>query len=187
MSQVKAAVLTLVGVALVFFLLYFGGPALLPGIAGDLQVDEQVDVELGEALGNRAPYFDLSNVSGDRVTLSQFADTPLIIVFWATWNSDATNQIKIIDDYLRNQDTGNLLKVVAINSQEDRSIVSSFMRRGGYAVETLIDARGEVSEAYRIKSVPTFYFIDHEGVVRSIYTGLLSERAIGDRAESILR
>ena len=188
-KYVLSALAVIAGIAVLFLLVRYGGSALVPNLTGNIQVEsDSLAQETGALKDARAPYFDLPNVRGDHVQLSQFIDTPLVIVFWSTWNSVAADQIKILDDYVRNQSVAQqFVKVVAINSQEERTIVTSFMKRGGYEVQTLIDARGDVSEKYDIKSVPTFFFLDRGGVIREEFAGVLSEKAIAQKTEQLLK
>ncbi|MEK7558289.1 MAG: TlpA disulfide reductase family protein [Patescibacteria group bacterium] len=137
-------------------------------------------------VGNAAPYFELSDIKGDRVRLSDLADTPLIITFWATWNSDSADQIKIFDDYTAKHTQG-LFKIISINSQEDKSAVGAFIRRGDYIVPVLLDQTGAVGKSYGIETLPTSIFIDRDGVIREVFVGIMSEAMIVDKSEKILR
>lgn len=172
--------------AALFGVVYLSGSALVLDVAGESTVDAPVSgVGL---LHNRLPYFDLPTLAGDRVRSSDFIDAPLVIVFWATWNRQAADQIYILDQYLAGQESpSQLVKIVAINSQEERSLVSSFMNRGGYQVQTLLDTKGHTGEAYGIKSVPTFYFVDRTGMVQEIHSGVMSQSALMNTVEKIVQ
>ena len=141
-----------------------------------------------ELIGARAPYIDLPDTSGNHVRLDDFAGMPLVVVFWSTWNADASDQIHILDQFLSSGSADSkLVKVIAIDSQEDRSVVASFMRRGGYQVPVLVDAQGAVSDAYGIKSLPTAYFIGRDGVIRDVHAGVLSGKSLVDNVESLIQ
>ncbi|MFZ2886512.1 MAG: redoxin domain-containing protein [Minisyncoccia bacterium] len=158
---------------------YFGGSSLLPSLRG---TDAVAIVDAPEK-GKRAPLFDLPDSGEGRVRLAEYGNEPLIILFFATWNSEAADQLKILDDYRMG---GGLVRSIAIASQEEKTIVSSFIRRGGYTVPVALDQRGATSEAYGIKSLPTLFFIGRDSIIHDIAIGVLSEQQIGDRAERIL-
>ena len=163
---------------------------ILPDLFGQFGTNNtSVIAGQGEKLLNKkAPYFDLPNNLSGRVKLSEFVNTPLVVVFWATWNKGSTNQIKIIDDYLSGDNTQkSLVSFLAIDSQEDISVAKSFIKRGGYNVPIGLDAYGSVTENYNIKSLPTAYFIDRGGIIHEIYTGILSEDMFADKIENILK
>lgn len=170
----------------IFSFIYLGGSSLVLGVAGQDASDAPLSGD--GIIGNRLPYFDLPNLAGDRVRSSDFTDTSLVIVFWSTWNEQAADEMHILDQYLASQsEQNNLVKIIAIDSQEEKSIVSSFMSRGGYRVPTLLDAQGVAGERYGLKSLPTFYFADRAGVIREIYAGMLSQPALMSKIENILQ
>ena len=122
------------------------------------------------------------------MSLGNFSGTPVVLVFWATWNSAAADQIDILDSFLAsNVPERSLVKVIAVDSEEDQSVVNSFIRRGGYHVETLVDASGAVSQTYRIKSLPTIFFIDRNGVIREGFAGVLSMKMLVDKVDQLLQ
>ena len=174
-------------VGLIFAAVHFGGGAFVSDIAGSESAEIQPAVELGDLLDQEAPYFDLPNISGQHIRLSDFNGEPLVLVFWSTWNNEAADQIQILDNYLAKQTGEDLVKIVAIDSQEDKSVVASFIRRGGYQIPTLVDAQGATSEEYHIKSLPTTFFIARDGVVRAAYTGVMSERMLVEKIEQIVQ
>ena len=139
-------------------------------------------------IGKRLPVFDLPLALGGRLRSSDLVGTPAVIVFWATWNSASADQVKILDDYLANNpEQSRLIHVVAVDSQEDPSVTSSFVRRGGYVVPIPLDAYGTISTAYGVKSLPIAYFVTREGVVQSLYTGVMSERVLVEKVDSLLK
>ncbi len=185
-SSVVGLVVFLAAVVGVFFALRYSSSQLVSDIAGETPQAEQSSGS--DLVGKTAPYFDLPDMEGNHVQVSGLIGTPLVLVFWTTWNSQAADEMHILDEYLASIPTeGRLVKIIAIDSQEEKSVVSSFMRRGGYVVPTLLDARGAVSEEYQIKSTPTTYFLDRDGVIRDADAGLISERMLVDKIETILK
>lgn len=169
---------------------YIAGKYILPQIVGstDLAAEIPQAVPGQSLLGRRAPNFALSDLAGDRTALSQYYGAPAIVTFWATWSADAADQVKILDDYARNDsEQARLVNVVAIDSQEDPSIVASFMERGGYGTKALLDPFGEASSRYDVKGLPTTYFISRDGAVKEIYAGILSERVLVEKVDNLLK
>jgi peroxiredoxin len=177
-----------IGIALaaVFAVIYFGAGGLLAPVADMSIQNPSTVVQDTRLIDKQAPYFDLPDFAGDHKKLSDYENQPLVIVFWSVGNPDAADQIKILDDFIAKQ-TKALVKIVTINTQEERSAAASFMRRGGYSVPVLIDASGSAGEDYRIKNLPTLFFVDSTGVVRSIHAGLMNEKSLAAEIETILR
>lgn len=146
---------------------------------------ESLETVDGTDLGKPAPYFELPDLEGTTIKSSDFLGTPTIVTFWTTWNSAAADQIKIFDDYARKND-GILFKIITISGQEDKSVVTNFMNRGGYKIEVLLDESGAITEAYQARNLPATYFLDTKGMLREVFTGILSEKQLVKKAESLL-
>lgn len=175
-------------IVLVFVFAKLSGKNILPGFFDEPKKDPYSQGVVGESfVGKVAPFFDIPNIDGSRIKSTNFIDKPTVFIFWATWSKESIDQIKILDDYiLSNNPQKSLVSFLAINSQEDQSIVKSFIRRGGYDIPFALDKYGDVSEDYGLKSVPTSYFVDKNGVIRDVYIGTISQDMFTDKIESIL-
>lgn len=167
-------------------ILSFAGKSLIREVVKEPELPAGLTPAKISGLGKPAPYFELENLEGSKVNLSSFYGTPLVLTFWASWNSLSADQIKIFDDFL-SSDSGNLFKILTISSQEEKNTIGSFMKRGGYKVQVLLDANGEVGEKYQAHNLPATYFIDTESVVREVFLGVLSQKMLMDKAELLLK
>ncbi len=188
-EYVKNILIVLSILTIVFVLIYTATKSILPDLLGTAVINTDTNnVEDEKLLYKNIPSFSLLNLSGDRVGSEDFANTPLVLVFWSTWNKVSADQIKIFDDYLLNNgNQSSLVKILAINNLEEIGVVKSFIKRGEYSVSVALDITGDVSNNYNIRSLPTTYFIDREGIVNEIYTGILNEEAIVDKVENLLK
>jgi len=132
-----------------------------------------------------APDFELATVHDERIGLDSFQGKNVIIVFWTTWSPTAQDQIGILESYYEKIRDRDDVALLTINSQEDRSVVSSFLSRGEYQLPVLIDSEGKTGESYAISILPAFYFIDKNGMVQDAYIGLLSESEIDERVAKL--
>jgi len=187
MSRAVHIILWIATVSLVVFLLVrFGGPLLSPLLQETGETESVQSSPYLPLAGNEAPYFELTDLVGNRVRLSDFANTPLLVTFWAGGVSDAADQIKIFDDW-RVSHPSALFTILTVNSQEDKSVVKNLIDRGGYNVPVLLDSTGEAGEVYGVVTLPTSFFIDGKGIIREVYIGIMSQKMIGDKGEQILR
>lgn len=141
--------------------------------------------EVNKSTGKPAPYFKLSNLKSASIQSTDFLGTPIIVTFWTTWNLASADQIKIFHEYITERKE-ELFKIITISSQEDKSVVSSFINRGAYTVDVLLDEEGEVTEVYKAYNLPATYFIDKNGIVLDIFVGTLSKAMLIEKAEKIL-
>jgi peroxiredoxin len=166
--------------------LYFVGGNFIKETTVDVDLEHQGSDVVSADLNKQSPFFELADLDGNTVKISDFVGTPLVVVFWTTWNTASVDQIKIMDDYLSKDPSGSF-KIIAIDSQEDKSIVAGFVKRGGYGIKILLDETGAVGDLYGARNMPTTYFVDKQGVILDKYVGVLSEQMIQDKAEKIIR
>lgn len=109
------------------------------------------------------PDFTLPDLEGKSVTLSSFKDaSPVLLVFWATW---CPYCIEEMPELVRLQNKyGDRLKVLAIDVQESRPRVASFVSSRGITLTVLLDEEGDVSRAYGVMGVPTLVVVGKDGM-----------------------
>jgi len=168
--------------------LIISGQFFIGEIIQEVDVPDPTNITRVVALGEKAPLGELADTSGNMVRLAEYIGKPLALTFWVSWNPLAVDQIKVFDSYLLGEDTRKeLFQIITINNQEDPSIVKNFIRRGGYQVFVLLDEDGAMGERYSIQTLPITYFINSEGIVQSVFTGVLSEKTFIDKIEELLR
>jgi len=169
-----------------FVLLSIVGRFFITEVVQEVEIKDASTKIFGTTIGEEAPHWELVNLDGKMFKTAEFLGRPVVLTFWSTWNQYSADQIRVLDNYLSvNQDS--LAVIVTINSQEDRSAVSQFIKRGEYDVPVLLDESGAVSEEYRIKALPTTYFLDSDGIIVDVFVGALSEKMLVEKTESIIR
>jgi len=139
-----------------------------------------LDVKAEE--GALAPDFLLGRLDGTELRLTDLRGQPVVLNFWATWCAPCRTEIpQFVDAAERFREQG--LVVVGVNLQEGKSIVRPYADDFGMDFPIVIDVDGEVGDAYRLFGLPVTYFIDREGIVRSVFTGPFQE---SDRGTEVL-
>ena len=167
-------------------LLSVAGRLFIQEVVQEITIEETARTDFGIEIGTTAPHWELPDLAGNSVPLEDFLGEPLVLTFWTTWNSMAVDQVSIFDMYLARFGS-QLFTIVAVNNQEDESVVANFVRRGGYSVRVLLDETGEIGEIYNAKHLPVTYFLDRDGIIRNVFVGVLSEEMLVERAKAILR
>jgi peroxiredoxin len=70
--------------------------------------------------------------------------------------------------------------------QESPSIIRPFTEDFGMEFTVVLDKRGAVSDSYRLIGLPMTYFIDREGVIRSVFQGPFLERLQGTQVQGAI-
>jgi len=69
---------------------------------------------------------------------------------------------------------------------EGREVVRAFAQEHGLTFPILLDETGAVAQIYRVRGVPTSFFINRQGVIQAQYTGPLNESLIEKHLDQIL-
>ncbi|MDY6846320.1 MAG: TlpA disulfide reductase family protein [Chloroflexota bacterium] len=130
---------------------------------------EQNEFEAQSALA-----FNLTNLDGARVALSDFLGNAVMVNFWASWCPPCRAEMPLIQEYAAaNQEQ---LVVLAINAGEENQTVQNFVASQSFEdLNFLLDPTNSVADLYRVPGLPTSLFIDAEGLLQSIHIGELDE------------
>jgi len=142
---------------------------------------EKEEMTKDQKIDYSAPVFELSNIEGEKVKLSDYIDKMIVLTFWTTWNSAAQDQLVILESYYQEIKDSEDVVLITINNQEDKNVVSNFIRRGEYILPVLLDEDGAVGELYGIGVLPATYFINQERKVKEVYIGILNKEEIRDK------
>lgn len=134
--------------------------------------------EVAAEEGALAPDFLLEQLDGPDLRLSDFRGQPVVLNFWATWCSPCRKEMpQFVRAYDKYRDDG--LVIIGLNLQEGKTIARNFAEDYGMEFPIVIDRDGEMKDRYRALGLPTTYFIDRDGVVRSVFRGPFVEERDG--------
>lgn len=146
--------------------------------------------------GFSAPDFTLELLNGGqaspeetrRVTLSELRGKVVLINFWATWCPPCRAEMPAIEKVYRAfKPLG--LEVLAVNltDQDSEAAVRAFVQELGLTFPIPLDRSGEVSARYTLRGLPSTFFVDRQGVIRSLVVGgPMSEALIQSKVEELL-
>jgi len=122
--------------------------------------------------GFPAPDFALQTVAGDTVRLSDLRGQVVILNLWASWCGPCRAEMPDLEAvFTRHQSRG--LVVLGVNStfQDDPASAAAFALDRGVTFPILYDLDGAVSRRYLLRALPTTFFVDRQGVIRSVIIG----------------
>ncbi len=138
--------------------------------------------------GFPAPDFTLAALDGTPTTLSDHRGRVVIINLWASWCGPCRAEMPALQRvYEAKHDAG--LDVLAVNStfQDSEPDARAFVRDLGLTFPVLLDRDGAVSRRYLLRALPTTFFIDRRGLIRSVVIGgPMSETTIETKVEELL-
>ncbi|MCC3374799.1 TlpA disulfide reductase family protein [Cohnella sp. REN36] len=133
-----------------------------------------------------APGFKMTGMDGKIYTLGQFRGKPVILNFWASWCGPCQDEAPSLKQ-LHERHKGDL-QILAVNltAADNESDARRFVKDHGFAFPVLLDEDGKISRRYRIRPIPTTFFIDGQGVIVDGVLGALPADALNRRAERLL-
>ena len=117
-------------------------------------------------LTGKAPAFELPDVNGKIVRLSDFQGKHVLLDFWASWCAPCRKKNKELNQqYPELRDAG--LEVISISLDNKKDLWLSAVKEDQIHWMQLIDQDGfeksSVRTEYKVEQVPTVYLIDPEG------------------------
>lgn len=139
--------------------------------------------------GFAAPDFTLELLGGGEVTLSELRGKPVVVNLWASWCPPCRAEMpaiqKVYQDY---QDLGLVVLGVNTTNQDNEADAAAFVRQYGLTFPIPLDRDGSVSARYELRGLPTTFFIDRKGMIRSVVVGgPMSEAVIRSKVEDLLK
>ncbi|HWO10781.1 MAG TPA: TlpA disulfide reductase family protein [Polyangiaceae bacterium] len=120
--------------------------------------------------GERMPAFDLVDLQGQRVRLSDFRGKTLLVHVWATWCGVCRREFSALNALHENLDRDEALVTIVADSR-DRARLERFAREHQLEYPVLL-ASDELIENYKIEAFPTNYYVDGGGMLRDKTVGL---------------
>ncbi|MBU5594127.1 TlpA family protein disulfide reductase [Amphibacillus sp. MSJ-3] len=139
----------------------------------DGRVEDAGENTIGLEIGQLAPDFVLTTLSGDEVSLSDYRGQPLMLNFWATWCPPCRAEMPDMEKFYQNTD----VEILAINltdTEADINEVQEFVDKYDLTFPILLDEAIEVAMIYAIQPIPTSFMIDSEGIIRFKTSGPLT-------------
>lgn len=146
---------------------------VLGGVIG-MDASSQLDAPPLAKLENDtlANDFDMENIQGERVRLSDLRGKVVAVNFWATWCGPCIQEMPMFQRY---QDNYPNFVMISIDEEEGLPKVSDFIKEIGIRYQILMDYNGKVSEKYKVSMLPTTFFIDENGMIRFRHIGVMTE------------
>ncbi|MDP2729935.1 MAG: TlpA disulfide reductase family protein [Dehalococcoidales bacterium] len=149
-------------------------PASMEGEETGTWPDSQVPAP---EVGHPAPDFTLNDLDGNPVKLSDLRGKVVFINFWATWCPSCRAEMPEIEAaYQKYREAG--VMVIGVDIAEPKSVVRQYVEEGGFSWTFVLDSTGEVSRDYQVVEIPTSFFLDREGIIRTVSIGAMRREAI---------
>jgi len=138
--------------------------------------------------GFAAPDFRSTLLGGGEIALSDLRGKVVIVNLWASWCPPCRAEMPALQEvYEAYRDRG--FEILAVNTtyQDSQAAAARFVQEYGLSFPVPLDQTGEVSRSYLLRALPTSFFIDRDGVIRSVIIGgPMSKTTIQTTVEALL-
>lgn len=160
------------------------GASLVIGIVFCLACSEE---EIGlEWSGppHTAPEFELNNLIGNSVRLSDLRGKVVVIDFWATWCAPCIRQIPVLNKfYLMKQNNVTVLGVSVDVGNRDK--VAAFVEKHGIRYEVLLGSES-LAQQFGALGYPALFIVEADGTIASVHHGVISDQDLMVAVDSSL-
>jgi peroxiredoxin len=119
-------------------------------------------------IGRPAPDFTLWTLSGAEVNMTQLRDgKPALIFFWATWCPHCRGQLQALAQKHHDIEQKGI-KIILVDIAEDPREVGAYLKAHKAALDVFLDQDEGVAGQYHIIGVPTFFFVNKEGIIIAV-------------------
>jgi len=133
-----------------------------------------------------APSWELNDVGGKPLKLSDFKGKVVILDFWATWCPPCRAEIPGFVA-LQNKYADKGLTVIGVSVDEQGpSVVKPFMRQLKMNYPVVMADQKIIADYGGIEAIPTTFIIDREGAIVSVHQGYTDGATLEKEIQSLL-
>ena len=127
-----------------------------------LPVAERMSVKLGEP----APNFQLRDLNGHLITLSDLRGKVVLLNFWATWCGPCRVEMPAMEQLYRMFQRKDFEILAVSTDAQGAAITRPFQQENRLTFPILHDPDYRVGLSYGARSLPMTFLIDRQGVIR---------------------
>lgn len=126
---------------------------------------------------NPAPELELSDLSGNPVSLADLDGKVILVNNWATWCPPCRDEMPALqafsEDHLEDE-----FVLVGINAGDSKEQVARFIDDYNLTFPIWLDPTGDALRAFKNNALPSSYVIDQRGEIRMVWMGRVTLEAL---------
>ena len=117
-------------------------------------------------VGDEAPNFQLRDLAGNMMSLSQFRGKVVLLNFWATWCGPCRVEMPAMEQLYRTLSRREFEILAVSTDAQGAAVTRPFQREMGFTFPILHDEEYRVGFIYGARSLPLTFMVDRQGVIR---------------------
>ncbi|HKV58182.1 MAG TPA: TlpA disulfide reductase family protein [Ktedonobacteraceae bacterium] len=126
----------------------------------------------GIPIGTPPPNFTLPVYGGGGVgstmSLAALRGHPVVLNFYSESCQPCLAEVPYLERVYKGYDSNGQFALLGINQSDPREDIRTFGSQYGVTYPLLFDQGGNINQQYGVTAIPTTYFIDSHGIVRSL-------------------
>ena len=116
--------------------------------------------------GDVAPNFQLRDMNGQMVTLSELRGKVVLLNFWATWCGPCRVEMPAMEELYRSYSRADFEILAVSTDAQGVAVTRPFQQENHLSFPILHDADFRIGLTYGARSLPMTFMIDRQGIVR---------------------
>lgn len=146
---------------------------------------ERTDAE--EPAVPAAPDFTMEDADGNKVALSDFKGTPVVLNFWTSWCGYCKEEMPYFESaYQQHGDQIQFIMLNIVKSERSSEDGRDYIEDSGYTFPVFYETAGKAMNLYGLRSFPATLFIDASGNIVAQNLGAISENKLNDHINTLL-
>jgi len=134
-------------------------------------------------VGRAAPDFTADRLTDGKQTLVALAGKPLVLNFWATWCVPCKQELPAFQKLSGERKE---LQFLLVDVSEEPDDVAAFLQDLGISLPAVVDRTGEIVKSYRVRALPSTFFIGADGKIKMAQLGALDENLLNQGISKIV-
>jgi len=136
--------------------------------------------------GEPAPAFSLPDLTGKKVSLSDFRGKPVLLAFWAAWCRLCVAEADLLDKLHR--EMGSRLVILGLDIDDEPDVLQHFLQTRPLSYPLLMagDFSSPIPKTYDLGALPLTIVINPDGYVTYLQTGFLPAGPLESRVRSLV-
>lgn len=140
----------------------------------------------GDAKGQPAPEFDLKDLAGKNVRLSDYHGKVVLLNFWATWCPPCKEEMPWFVDLQQRYGAQGLQVIGVAMDDSDQKKIESFAKQLGVNYPVLLGKESTAHAYGDVQFLPDTFYIGRDGKIVSHVQGLINRKEIEEQVKKAL-
>ncbi len=136
--------------------------------------------------GMPAPQFALNTLDGKPMKLADLKGKAVLVNFWASWCPPCLKETPaLIEAYNELKAENPNIEFVGVGTNDEKANLVKFAENNNVPYMMVDDSDSKVSDAYAVRGMPTTFFIDSAGIVRTVVNGEIKKDKVLELMRSL--